>query len=96
MPPRPQWVTRLQGPMRLRWRRVNKRLKVMAMEAKLLRRRVRVLRAQLKHVSHVVGNALQDDEGRDDRQANEIQRIEDIPTDLSEEDEDMRVAGGGA
>ena len=98
MPPRPRarWITRLQGPMRLRWRRVNKRLKLMTMQAKLLRRRVRVLRSQLNHVRHVVGNSLQDDEERGQRPAAAIQLIDDVPTDASDDDEDMRVAGGQA
>ena len=62
----------------------------------MLRRRVRALRSQLNHIRHVVGNSLQDDEERDRRQAAAIQLIDDVPTDVSDDDEDMRVAGGQA
>ena len=79
--------------MKRRWKRVNKRLKLMRLQAKHLRLRVRVLRSQLNNIRHLVGNAVQEDLERGQAHAARIQRMEDEPTDASS-DEDMRVAGG--
>ena len=93
--PRPQWISRLHEPAKRRVRRVNKRLRLLLVDRKLLRLRVRVLRAKLENFKHIVHNALLEDLDRGQSHAARIRDLEEELTDASSDD-DMRVAGGQA
>ena len=64
------------------------------MQAKFLRHRVRSLWPQLSNIRHLVGNSLHEDEERGQRHAAAMQLIDDVPTDVSDDDDDMRTPQG--
>ena len=88
---RGQWVASLNRPMKKRWSRVNKLLKLSNLDNTFLRARVRHLRGRFHHLLHVIENILHSDDPRVGHQQFKMRQIKLADADASSGD-DQRVA----